>query len=430
LLDKFRGFLEYSNEEFEDLWGNAFFVVDTNVLINFYRYTNKETTKSLFNILLKLKETGRFWIPHQVALEYFFNYENNMNKQKEGYETLGKEFLELKDVAKRKIKEIQGQHPYIHTENFQFLIDRQEESNSLLRVKLDEEIQKLPDSEVIKNDLLDLLNESIGDAFPQDRIDEIEERGIDRYANDVPPGFEDKKEKNKQSFRVYGGVKYQRLYGDLIVWEQMIARAMQVKKPVIFITEEKKEDWWEKESGKIKRPHPHLIQEFLDKAKVNFYMYRTDTFLKYAQDFIYPEVTDEQVETVRQEVETLRKVDDQKEHIKVVDIDIGKVLEYLNNNQKQHFNSLIERAYDPEAVLPNILYNQAIKWALNVSLPIMERNFQELMELMISHNHGYAELAMDGYTNLPDDLDNRVIGLLEIISFLKENIGWYESQGY
>nr|WP_248700545.1 PIN-like domain-containing protein [Parageobacillus thermoglucosidasius] len=99
----FAGFLEYTEEEFKELWEQAIFVVDTNVLINFYKYTNKETTQNLFDILKELKKANRLWIPHQVALEYFFNYENNMYKQNEGYHLLGKKLKNLKEDAKKSL---------------------------------------------------------------------------------------------------------------------------------------------------------------------------------------------------------------------------------------------------------------------------------------------------------------------------------------
>ncbi|WP_181162008.1 MULTISPECIES: PIN-like domain-containing protein [Bacillaceae] len=41
------------------------------VLLNFYKYTTKESTKSLLDILKKLKDDERLWVPHQVALELF-----------------------------------------------------------------------------------------------------------------------------------------------------------------------------------------------------------------------------------------------------------------------------------------------------------------------------------------------------------------------
>ena len=89
LLEQFKGFIGYTEDEFKDLWEKATFVVDTNVLLNFYKYTSKDSTASLLAILKKIKDAGRLWIPHQIALEYFFNHENNMKKQKEVYEQIG-----------------------------------------------------------------------------------------------------------------------------------------------------------------------------------------------------------------------------------------------------------------------------------------------------------------------------------------------------
>lgn len=82
------------------------------------------------------------------------------------------------------------------------------------------------------------------------------------------------------------------------------------------------------------------------------------------------------------------------------------------------------------AAHPNILYNQAIKWVLHIALPRMENNHHELMQVMIAYHHGYATTAANAYNNLSDDIDDRVKGLLKIISFLNEKIGWYEGEEY
>ncbi len=315
MLEQFKGFIGYTEEEFKDLWEKAIFVVDTNVLLNFYKYTSKESTTSLLAILKQLKDTGRLWIPHQVALEYFFNYENNMYKQHEGYNLLGSELRKLKDEAEKTLRTVQSEHPYIITDKFQFYINDIEESNTQLQDQLNKEIANLPDSKEIQKDLKLLLDGVIGEPYNQDRINTIEKDGLDRYKHNVPPGFKDKGDKKRENFRTYGDFRYQQLYGDLIVWHQMLDKASKDDNPtpIIFITEEKKEDWWEKEDGKIKRPQPQLIQEFFNKTKKNFYMYRTENFVKYAKEYLDAGVTDEQVKNVTKDVEQIRKSEEKEE---------------------------------------------------------------------------------------------------------------------
>ena len=79
MKNKVREFIEPSNKEKQDLWEEAIFVFDTNVLLNLYRYSAK-TRDALLNAFDSLKE--RVWIPYQVAYEY-------MNKRCEViYETV------------------------------------------------------------------------------------------------------------------------------------------------------------------------------------------------------------------------------------------------------------------------------------------------------------------------------------------------------
>ncbi|MFE8004585.1 PIN-like domain-containing protein, partial [Bacillus velezensis] len=157
-----------------------------------------------------------------------------------------------------------------------------------------------------------LLENIIGDPYVQTKIDKIEIAGKERYEFDVPPGFKDKGNKKKEGYRTYGDFRYKQIYGDLILWNQIIDKIKNSEnpKPVIFITEEKKEDWWEKdEQDNIKRPHPLLIQEFINKTKQKFFMYRTERFVKYAKEHLYTDITEEQVENVTKDIENIRTLE-------------------------------------------------------------------------------------------------------------------------
>ncbi|WP_430507766.1 PIN-like domain-containing protein [Rossellomorea marisflavi] len=465
MLEQFKGFIGYTEEEYKELWEKAIFVVDTNVLLNFYKYTSKESTTSLLAILKQLKDTGRLWIPHQVALEYFFNYESNMYKQHEGYKLLGTELRKLKEEAEKTLRTVQSEHPYIITDKFQFYINDIELSNTQLQDQLNNEIANLPDSKEIQMDLMQLLDGVIGEPYNQDKINTIEKDGLDRYKHNVPPGYKDKGEKKKENHRTYGDFRYQQLYGDLIVWHQMLDKASEEDNPapIIFITEEKKEDWWEKEEGKIKRPQPQLIQEFFNKTKNNFYMYRTENFVKYAKEYLDAGVTDEQVENVTKDVEQIRKSEEKEEkekkklstHYKFRERDnyfknnneiknnlieiknnlnVEKLLDYLTEEQKVIFKENMGNAFDvnmsPET--SNHQYNQAINWALSVSVSALEKKVRELTAYIALKDYNKAQKANERFATLSDN-DNpvkRALMLIEQIEKLQKDIDFIEYFGF
>ncbi|HDR4453815.1 PIN-like domain-containing protein [Bacillus sp. FSL K6-1338] len=436
MLEQFKGIIGYTDEEFKELWEEAVFVIDTNILINFYKYTSKESTQSLLDILKKLKETNRLWIPHQVALEYFFNYEDNMFKPNEGYELLGKELAKLKGDARKTLTTVKSKHPYIMTERFQFFIESIEQSDQKLQEQLKKEIDNLPDANAIQEDLLNLLDEIIGEPYSQKRIDEIEKEGKNRYQHDVPPGFKDKTDNNKQDFRTYGDFRYQQLYGDLIVWYQIIDRAKDKNNPtpIILITEDRKEDWWEKDGSKIKRPHPQLIQEFINKTQQKFYMYRTENFVRNAMEYLEADVTEEQYKEVTMEIENIRKIEDSKiEDSKIKKVnsqkqsDIDKVLEYLTENERGIYQLMITETYGLpfDITVDFVNFTNAVKWAKNIALPRIERKFQELITHLTSINKEKGEQAQYVFNSLPEDSDERIVMLLEEIEEILKTIEVY-----
>lgn len=62
-----------------------------------------------------------------------------------------------------------------------------------------------------------------------------------------------------------------------------------------------------KENGKTVAPQPELTNEIQKEAKVNFYMYHSEQFIKYALEFL--KITDK--ESVVQEVEDIGKQDEE-----------------------------------------------------------------------------------------------------------------------
>ncbi|MEQ6074012.1 MULTISPECIES: PIN-like domain-containing protein [Bacillus] len=439
MLENFKGLTGYNESEFKEIWENAVFVVDTNVLLNFYKYTSKEATQSLLKILKSLKDSDRLWIPHQVALEYFFNLESNMSKQKEGYLFLSNGLHKLKFEAEKTLRTTQSDYPYINTDQFKFYIEQLDKLNSKLDEILKDELESLPDTEKIKDDLNNLLENIIGDPYDQTKIDKIEVDGKVRYEFDVPPGFRDKGNKKKESYRTYGDFRYKQIYGDLILWNQIIdkIRDSDNPKPVIFITEEKKEDWWEKdEQDNIKRPHPLLVQEFINKTKQKFFMYRTERFVKYAKEYLYTDITEEQVENVTKDVENIRTLeqnDDFKDSIEYPSViaprnyilkffkskfNRDKLIDFLPDEKADECSDRIDNTENMEEVYI---------WMLQQSSANINKRVKVLLDRLAYYDPEEANLtyeSLEPFFNQKAAFPN--MKLLRSIEFLEEKLAKFD----
>ena len=87
MLEMFKGYIGYSDEEYKKIWKEAIIVVDTNILLNLYRYS-EPARETMLNILKNVKD--RIWIPYQVGKEFFKNKDKVMFETFEEYDKLAK----------------------------------------------------------------------------------------------------------------------------------------------------------------------------------------------------------------------------------------------------------------------------------------------------------------------------------------------------
>lgn len=429
MLEHFKGYIGYTAKEYDNLWNQSIIVIDTNILLYFYKYSSKETAGRLLEILRSLSSQKRLWIPHQVALEYFFNYEDNMYNQKEGYEKIKKNLTGLIDEANSLLEDAKEDNPFIRTEDFNFFIENLKKSNNQLEKKIEEEIIDLPDSNEIHQSILELLNNNVGEPYSQADIDKIEGEGKARYELKVPPGYKDKTEKREH--RPYGGIKYQLQYGDLIVWKQIIDKAKEFEnsKPVIFITEDSKEDWWHIKKGKTKGPHPSLIQEFFNETGQDFHMYRTVRFIKYASEYLGIDLNDNQLSEVSAELESIRTAEEknitafkkyynENNYKKIIDksnISIKEILDFLPLNEQEQGRKLIKNALHSNNENNN--FYDALFQIINKAMPYLESTVKDLhTDITIDGHIRDADEFLQKLNSLPDDIIERGVALLKLLN--------------
>ena len=289
-------FFEYyipTDEEFKELWSECIFVLDANIMLNLYRYS-EETSMALIDLISNVSK--RLWVPHQAALEYHKNRITVISQQQQAYSIVEKNISECKKKIRSELLNYR-KDSIVPIQEINSII---EQNFTEILKSIDLHKNNLPDylaDDKVLHTLTGMLNGKVGDSFSQEKLDKIYKEGKIRYEKSIPPGFEDAKTKPEPD-----------RYGDLIVWYQIIEKAKQSNCPIIFVTEDRKKDWWLEFEGKIIGPKRELLREISEKANAKFYMYNTEQFMRYSKMYIHKDVKEVAIE----EVQNLRITDELK----------------------------------------------------------------------------------------------------------------------
>jgi len=193
-----------------------------------------------------LLEEGRLIIPARVAREFA----NNRAKK------LGELFQRLTNQQSKQHSVQQESYPLL--ENIDEYTKLQEEAKNIaLMVK---DYQKTLASVIAKveswawNDPISLLYQEL---FTPNVVveckkgtEELRKAHIERFALKIPPGYKDEGGKDDDGI------------GDLLIWQTILEIAADQKHSVIFVTGEKKADWWHNSNGRQLYPRYELVDEF------------------------------------------------------------------------------------------------------------------------------------------------------------------------
>lgn len=272
----FPGHFTKGDAEHKALWAKCTFVFDANILLNMYRYSD-DTRKSFFQVLEKLSD--RIWIPYRVAEEYLGNRLRVIHEQQEEYSIA---MTELQNIRKK--LESTRQHPFVSEKVMKKAEPILNELTAELERNKAVHSLRMTDDEV-KIRIAELFKGRVGRRLEDNELEDIIAEGERRYVEKIPPGYSDAK---KASAEEHLGARC-RPYGDLIVWKQIVEKSSQNKSPVIFITDDGKEDWWLRFKGQTIGPRPELIEEFVSATGLEFHMYHPERFLSLAGDYLKQE---------------------------------------------------------------------------------------------------------------------------------------------
>lgn len=254
---------------FKHLWEKGTFVLDANMLLNFFRYSAK--TRQAFYDFLKRNEQ-RLWLPHHAAAEYHRNLH-----------TVRYERIAALDGIRDHLK---AQWEQLKQDEFRANVDELVALAEKLRDEAKKKYREEDDAWVQR--IADLYDGRVGSEWSRDQLAKLFKEGEDRFKNKIPPGYKDTSKGGDAKF------------GDLIVWKQLIEHAKTAKTPIILVTDDTKEDWWQRSSsGERTGPRPELLSEMAREAPdAPFYMYSGRRFLDQANDKAKAELSPEALKEI------------------------------------------------------------------------------------------------------------------------------------
>ncbi len=314
--EKYQGWYPKTASEVAALWENAIFVPDANVLLHCLRHSEvvREELLRLFDVL-----KDSLWIPYQVGLEFHRNRLDVQLGAQDAYDALIKDQEAVIEKARERLRQLRA-HPTINVAKElaaldMFVADFKARMETARKAHPKEEI------DAVIGRLTGLLEGRVGDKWKTERFSAIKKEGDDRYSRKIPPGYKDARKDAGELDK----------FGDLIIWKDMMAKAKAEGRPVIFISDDVKEDWWWIHKGRKLGPRPELIEEFKAESGQHFHIYEFSQFLRFAAER-HPEIkenlgqvevsllADEEArrrldEQARDDAERLRKLEDERDQI-------------------------------------------------------------------------------------------------------------------
>lgn len=409
-------------EEVEKIWKDCVFVFDANVIIDLYRYS-ESTKESLLKSLRHFKE--RAWMPRQASEEYLRNRASVIASEETHYTAASNQVNEFLSSLKS-LLEKRRQHPFISEKSSEEFFNAAEKMKKELSENGKKHFSRVSDDE-IRKEIVDIFDGRVGEGFDEEELYNIFKEGATRYKNKIPPGYEDvdkfKGDVNEEGVSIDDK---KRVYGDFIIWKEIIQKSISDRKNIILITGDDKPDWWSVSKGKTLGPRVELIKEFEKNTGYKFYMYTAYSFLSISSKEIEGASDQAAVEEIK-EVHSSFLVDHKEKNKKTESINktFPKFINEYNENGERFYNSYIN-SLDCENHDNDYNYFKSrlfvvkgeirgLKDKINAHEVKIERNKLRLMEL-------YGDLDVSDNQKIAATLENNIDHLKKGLDLLKREI--------
>lgn len=315
LIRRYQAWIEPDGGVSEDarelFYSSGMIVLDTNVLLDLYRYTPEAREE----VLEALKQVaGRLWMPYQVGLEFVRGRNKVIHDRTRLLSTVAQQVRKgfdqaWQDVATAlaQVKQLLADHANDHAgqreldglinrESFQKLtapwmkelISRAEQIKNSQDVQLGSLVAG-PDS--VLHQVAELYEDRIGEPPSNaDLQQRVEKAARFRYPNRIPPGFADSAKGTDLAAA-----------GDFLLWEEVVRRASNLPTPrrVLFVSSDAKEDWYEPSTpGRRKQPWPHLFEEMRRRSQAELLLVRPQDFFRDVREYLNADIAQSTVEEI------------------------------------------------------------------------------------------------------------------------------------
>ncbi|WP_433465296.1 PIN-like domain-containing protein [Spirillospora sp. CA-128828] len=331
LLERYQAWLEPDGTgaaaKLQPFLTSGLIVLDTNVLLDLYRYTPQARGQILDALQLV---SSRLWLPHQVGLEFVrgrwgvvADRTDQLRRAKSHLDPHFREAWRNVQQALRRVHALLGR--FAADESGQAELDKLINASGFdelirpWRGALGEHIDALKNAQdVMLNDIVSgtdpilpqvaaLYGDRVGPQPAEEEIQQLVEHAVGyRYPNKIPPGFRDM---SKDTPLLAAG--------DYLLWEQVIAHVGRsaTQERVLIVSGDVKDDWYEPrgiESGSP-RPWPSLIQEFRSRTRTDLLVVESKSFFQGVAEVLDAKITASTVEEISRTTEARDEAKDEFE---------------------------------------------------------------------------------------------------------------------
>ncbi|WP_147177050.1 PIN-like domain-containing protein [Pseudomonas sp. AG1028] len=260
--------------------------MDANVLLDLYRY-HESTRNSLIQSIQNFE--GKLWLSRQASEEFFRNRNKVIISANKTFKDAKEEIEKLRKSIEGTVTQLKGNR-IIPAD----IADQMLEEISPQIIKAQERVEQAKNSHpnfLLEDSILDevakLFDGAIGRHFSTEEHTYELTEAERRKNSKIPPGYLDDDKDGE------------RPYGDYFLWKQILNHSKESSQPILFVTSERKEDWWEKISGKTTGPRIELLREASEYTGQRILIYPTDRFLEFSSQRKGQVVNESAVEEIR-----------------------------------------------------------------------------------------------------------------------------------
>ncbi|WP_123798236.1 PIN-like domain-containing protein [Amycolatopsis keratiniphila] len=269
----FEGYLNPSDADYRAVLVSGMVVLDTNVLLNLYRFDD-DARNDLLTVLERLQDN--VWIPHQALEEFWRNREQTIlsrsSIRRDALEALKKPIRSLESAV-----DTWARNVGLSRERLSDLISLIHKTHSTLNDAIEGPATRDPlvgardtNLDPVLASLHPLLAGRVGTSLPNEDFVAALAEAKRRADQLIPPGYMDRDKPDNRG------------PGDYLVWEQTLCEASRRSADVLLVTSDVKEDWWRKVRGAPVGPRVELVAELRARAGTRLFMLQPQQLLKIA----------------------------------------------------------------------------------------------------------------------------------------------------